>query len=426
MSDPIKEAAGEVMRAFEEYKSTNDQRIAQIETKGVADPATEAKLAKIEQDIAKHEGLNQRLTAAEAQTKAAETAAAEAKAQVENLELKMQRPRAGEGDARQELKASVNLWARAVIDAQTKGEVNLSEEQRKALADVAAEHKSLSVGNDTTGGYLAPSEYVRELIRGVTEMSPARTLARIRSTGAKSILLPKRTGQFAAVRVAEQGTRSETTGLTFGMVEINAPEMYALIDISEQNLEDSAFDLEAELSFEATEQFAVKEGAEFVSGTGVGQMEGILTNADVGITVSGAATTMTADGLLTAKHAIKTAYTRNASWAVNRTTMGAIRKLKDGSGQYLWQSGLALGKPNTIDGDPYVEVPDMPSEGANTYPVAYGDFNRAYCMVDRVAMSLLRDPYTQATSGNIRFLFRRRVGGAVVLAEAIRKIKCST
>ena len=106
--------------------------------------------------------------------------------------------------------------------------------------------------------------------------------------------------------------------------------------------------------------------------------------------------------------------------------MGSVRKLKDNNRQYIWMPGLAQGQPNTIDGDPYVEVPDMPSEGANTYPIAYGDFMRAYTLVDRINMVALRDPYTQATSGNIRFLMYRRIGGQVMLAEAIRKLKCST
>lgn len=426
MAEDFKEAAAAVMTAFEEYKATNDARLKEIETKGAADPATEAKLAKIEAEIAKHEGVNAKITAAENEAKAAKAQADELKGQVEGLQTALRRTGApADPEQRKaELKTRVNLWGRAVIASVMPG-AQITPEQTKALLDVEAEYKSLSVGNDTTGGYLAPAEYVREIIKGVTEMSPARQLARVRSTGSKSIMLPKRTGQFAAVRVAEQGTRSETTGLTWGMVEIVAPEMYALIDISQQNLEDSAFDLESELSFEATEQFAVKEGAEFVSGTGVGECEGILTNASVSETVSGAAAAVTADGLLTLKHGIKTAYTRNANWALNRTTLGSVRKLKDGSGAYVWMPGIALGKPNTIDGDPYVEVPDMPSEGAGLYPVAYGDFNRAYTLLDRIAMTMLRDPYTQATSGNIRFLFRRRVGGAVVLAEAIRKLKCS-
>src|SRR3954468_1960911 len=293
MSDDVKTAVGGVMTAFEEFKSTNDARLKEIEKRGAATADTEAKLARIEANIAKHEGVSAKLLAAETEAKAAKEAAAEAKAALDKVEAKLARvgtSRAAADPA--ELKARVNTWARGVIGAALVGEGNLPEEQRKALAEAKAEYKSLSVADDTTGGFLAPSEYVREIIRTVTLMSPARQLVSVRTTASKSIQLPKRTGQFAAQRVAEQGTRSETTGLLFGMVEITAPEMFALVDISQQNLEDSAFDLEAELSFEATEQFAVKEGAEFVSGSGVGAMEGILTNTSVANTVSGSATTI--------------------------------------------------------------------------------------------------------------------------------------
>jgi HK97 family phage major capsid protein len=410
-------------KAWEEFKKANDALVqAKADGKAVGD--LEAKLAKIEKDgLATGDALSAKFTAAEAEVKQAKAAAAEAKTAVEELEAKWNREGLfGKG---KEKKSDVNAWARAVVGAHTVGVANLTADQQKALAAVETEYKSLGIANDVSGGYLAPSEFVREIIKGVTEMSPARQLARVRQTGSKSILLPKRTGQFAAQWTADQGTRSETTGLAWGMLEIHAPEMYAMIDISNQNLEDSAFNLESEISFEAIEQFAVAEGAAFVTGTGVGQPEGFMTNADVLSTVSGSAAVITADGLLTLKHAIKTAYARNASWALNRTTLGSARKLKDGNGSYLWMPGIANGKPNTLDGDPYVEVPDMPSEGANTYPVAYGDFARAYSLVDRIAMSMLRDPFTQATSGNIRFLFRRRLGGMVVLPEAIRKLKCS-
>lgn len=409
-------------KAWEEYRKTNDELIkAKADGKAVGD--LEAKLAKIEKDFVTGEALSAKFTAAEAEVKQAKLAADEAKTAVEELEAKWNREgKFGQGGK----KADVNAWARAVVGAHTHGVANLTPDQQKALAAVEAEYKALGISNDASGGYLAPSEYVREIIKGVTEISPARQLARVRTTGSKSILLPKRTGQFAAQWTADQGTRSETTGMAWGMMEIHAHELYALVDISQQNLEDSAFNLEAEIQFEAVEQFAVAEGAAFVSGSGVGQPEGFLTNSDVDFTVSGSAAAVTADGLLTLKHAIKTAYARNANWAMNRTTLGSVRKLKDSNGQYLWMPGIANGKPNTIDGDPYVEVPDMPSEAANAYPVAYGDFARGYSLVDRVVMSMLRDPFTQATSGNIRFLFRRRLGGGVVLAEAIRKLKCST
>lgn len=429
----LKKAVDLMMRGWEEFKSTNDERLKAIEKKGSADPLLDTKLANIEAKALKAgEEVSAKLQAAEAEKKQRDADAKELRDQVDALELKLKRPGAGGEDTKRELKAHHDAWARGVmVSIATGGGMPTNEGQKKAFDRVQAEAKALGISNDTTGGYLAPAEYVREIIKGVTEISPVRQLVRVRSTVNKSIMVPKRTGQFAASWVADQGTRSETDGLRYGMLEIPTHEMYALVDISHQNLEDSAFDLEAEIRAETDEQFALAEGTAVVSGNAVGKPEGWMTNADVSNTVSGTAATIAdsdgqANGLLTLKHAIKTAYTRNASWALNRTTLGSVRKLKDADKGYIWMPGIALGKPNTIDGDPYVEVPDMPSEGANTYPIAYGDFMRAYTLVDRINMVALRDPYTQATSGNIRFLMYRRVGGQVMLAEAIRKLKCST
>lgn len=426
----VKKIVSPLMTGFEEYKKTNEQRLKEIEAKGVADPLTEEKLARIEATMSGFEGLNQKLVNAEALEARRAEREKQLQEQLDQLQLKVQRPGMGSEEARIERKAYFNDWARGVIGAYTTGVPNLPEAQAKAIARATAEFKSLSVSNDTTGGYLAPAEYVADIIKGITLVSPVRSLVSVKATANRSRMQPKRTGQFAAQWVAEQGTRSETTGLTYGMVEIPTHEMFALIDISHQNLEDTAFDLEAEIRGEAEEQFAVAEGAAVVSGNAVGKPEGWLTNADIAFANSGTAATIAdaggqADGLLSLKYALKSGYARNARWALNRTTMGSVRKLKDNNKQYIWMPGLAQGQPNTIDGDPYVEVPDMPNEGANTFPIVYGDFARAYTMVDRIAMTMLRDPYTQATSGNIRFLFYRRIGGQVVLAEAVRKLKCS-
>ena len=429
MADP---AITEVMTAFEEFKAANDNRLKDIEKKGSADTLLVDKVDRLEQALAKHEDANQKNTAALLEAK---KALEDESKHVDELEATLNRlSLKGSSDPEQrkaELKSKVNSWARAVVGAHTVGVPNLSADQQKALADVSAEYKALGIANDTTGGYLAPAEYVREILKTVTETSPVRSMVRVRQTASKSVQLPKRTGQFSAQWVADQGTKSETDGLRYGMWEIPTHELYALIDISNQNLEDSAFNLESEISFEATEQFAVAEGAAVVSGNGVGKPEGFLTASGVGTNNSGTATTIAdadgqANGLLTLKYALKTAYARNAVWALNRTTMGSVRKLKDADKGYIWQPGIGMGAPNTIDGDPYVEVPDMPNEGAGLTPIAYGDFARGYTLVDRIQMEMLRDPYTQATSGNIRFIFRRRLGGQVVMAEAIRKLVCAT
>ena len=409
----LKSAVDAVGSAFEAFKATNDARLAEIERKGSADVVTRDKLDRIETSLSKYESLNQKLVQAELAAKNASETAADLAAKLNRLGSGKAAPEADE------VKARANDWMRAVVRSIARGDGALSESERKSLDGVAAEMKSLSLTPDTLGGYLAPTEYVREIIKGVVEVTPFRAAARIRQTTQKAIQLPRRTGTFSAQWVQEQGTRSETTGLTYGMDEIPTHEMYALVDITNQMLEDAAFNMEAEVRAEATEQFAKAEGAAFLSGSGVGRPFGFLNNASIATVNSGAAAALTADGLLSVYYSIKTDYARAAVWMMNRSTIGQIRRLKDGDGEYLWAPGLAGGVPNTINGAPYVEAPDMPDVGASTKPVAFGDFRRGYVIVDRIAMEMLRDPYTQATSGAVRMIFRRRGGGQVVLPEAI-------
>jgi len=403
MSEDIKNAIQDMGQTFAEFKKVNDQRLDSIE-KGESTAYVDEKLAKMEAKMDSYEDINQKLTTAEAN-------AENIKSQIEKLETVVKRPNSG-FDTKQvdEYMGAFDVYCR-------KGLEGLDAMERKAL----------TVSNDSTGGYLAPPEYVRELLKTVTEISPIRSIARIRSTGARSIQVPKRTGQFAAQWVSESGTRSETTGWNVGLEEIPAHEQYALVDISEQDLEDSVFNLEAEMQSEFSEQFAKAEGAAFVSGDMVGKPEGFMTNSNVSSVNSGDADEITADGLISLVHNIKSAYSSNGTFVFNRTTLAKIRKLKDTAGQYVFQAGMSLqgGVTNTILGHSYVEATDMPSEGANTFPVAFGDFRRGYMIVDRVNLAVLRDPFTQATTGNVRYIARRRVGGQVIQAEAISKLKCS-
>ena len=401
MSEDIKNAITDLGQTFEEFKKVNDQRLEQIE-KGESTALVDEKLAKMEAKMDSYEDINQKLTTAELN-------ADNIKSQIEKLETIVTRPNSGfESKQVDEYMNAFDTYCR-------KGLEGLDPVEKKAL----------TVSNDSTGGYLAPPEYVRELIKDITEISPIRSIARIRSTGARSIQIPKRTGTFAAQWVAESGTRSETTGYQVGLEELPAHEQYALVDISEQDLEDSVFDLEAEMQSEFAEQFAKAEGAAFVSGNAVGKPEGFMTNSDVGSIDSGSNTAITGDNLISLVHNIKSDYGRNGSFVFNRSTLAAIRKLKDTAGQYVFQANMSLqgGVTNTILGQPYVEATDMPSIAQNAFPVAFGDFRRAYMIVDRVSLAVLRDPFTQATTGNVRYIARRRVGGQVILPEAINKLK---
>lgn len=399
MSEDIKTAVEGMATAFEEFKATNDARLAEIEKKGSSDPLVDEKLKNIEADLDRFEDINQKLTLAQQEQKGFSE-------KLENMEALLKRP---------EVSMETNQ-----VDVAVKAFDKWLRKDKQGLEP--DEIKALTVSDDTQAGFLAPPEYVNELIKTLTEISPMRTIARVRQTSQKSVQMPSRTATFSAAWVAEQGTRSETTGYTTQLEEIPTHEQYALVDISNQMLEDSVFNLEAEMQEEFSTQFAKNEGNAFISGDSVGKPEGILTNSSVGTTNSGSGTLLTGDGLIDLVHAVKTPYGANGTFIFNRTTLAAIRGLKDGGGQYIFQAGMMLtaGVPNTILGYPYVEMPDMPDVAGSAKPVAFGDFARGYMIVDRVSLSVMRDPFTQATSGNVRYVARSRVGGQVVLAEALR------
>jgi HK97 family phage major capsid protein len=286
------------------------------------------------------------------------------------------------------------------------------------------ERKVMTISDLTTGGYLAtPNDLVKEILKDVTEYSAIRALARVIPTGAPGLDWPKKTGTFAAYRTSEIGTRSETTGLAFGLEKIPADEMYALVKVSKQNIEDSAFPLESFIVAEAAEQFGVKEGTEGILGTGAnGQMEGILSNSAItgftGVTTSGK---ILADDLKQLFYSLKDFYAKNATWIWRRTSTLAISLLKNTTTtEYLWQPGLKDGSAATVLGRPYVECPDMPAEANSAKAVAFGDFKKGYVIVDRLGMETQRLVEKYAEVGQVGLLFRRRVGGQVVLPEAIK------
>lgn len=427
MSDgQTKQAMGQMMKAVNELVETNEAKLTSLAKKGAADVITELKLDKLNGYLDKFEGMNSKLTTLEKNSE--ELKSIDKRFDV--LEAFVNRQTA-HGMSAEEKTLRVRDWAAAVHKATVHGAMSIGDTGQKLFNDIEAEYKALNVGTSTEGGYLAPIEFVREIIKAETLMSPVRSLVRVRQTGARALEIPKRTGIVAAQWVAELGTKVDTNQLNYGMEEIALHEFFAMVDLTQQMIEDAVFNMESEIATEASEQFAVAEGNVFVTGDGKGKPEGFLNHAEVVSVASGSALTIkdadgTADGLLKGlKYGLKSAYAANGTWTMNRTTMGTLRTMKDANKNYIWQPGIAQGRPNTIDGDPYVELPDMPSEGAGTTPIAYGDFRRAYTWVDRLRMEMLRDPYTQATSGKIRHIMRKRVGGRVMLGEAIRKLHCA-
>lgn len=205
-------------------------------------------------------------------------------------------------------------------------------------------------------------------------------------------------------------------------------------------LEDANMDLEAWLAGKVSDLFARKENTAFVSGTGGTQPRGLL-DYDLAATADGTRswgtfeyvasgssgafnTSSTLNGtekLISLIYALKSGYRGNANFLMSRSTVSTVRALKDANNQYIWQPSVQAGQPATLMGFGVVEAEDMPVIAANSYSIAFGDFNQAYTIVDRVGISVLRDPYT--TKGYVGFYTRKRTGGGAVNFEAAKFLK---
>lgn len=403
--ETLQKSVDSFMAGFEAFKQTNDENLKQ------RDVVLEDRLAKINAHLDKWEPLNQHLTQMQEGQKAMQE-------QLDSVEKVLNRPRPGKEGEREdaEYNAAFDHCLRRAPDRRDAGQIDIINKRRAALVK----------GDDAGAGYLlAPPDVNREIIKDIIEMSPMRSIATVRTIGGPSLKQPKRTAAAgAATRVGEVQRRTNTGDPAYGMLEFPAPEMFARGEISLQMLEDSDYDLVAELRGEFVDQFAVKEGQEFVGGAGgANQAQGFLVAPGVGEVNSGAATELTADGMIDLWAALKTGYAPRGVFTMNRKTIAAVRKLKTGDGQYIWLPGIAGSVPNTIIGANYLEFPDMPDVGAGTYPVAYGDFRRAYVIVDRVAIAFQPDYVTGADDGIVVFRCRMRVGGGVRQADALKKLK---
>ncbi len=378
------EIKSEVGRTFEEYKAANEARITEIKKLGEETAETKAKLAKMDEAFDRAEKA------------------------IQDLEKRAARPEMDAGVKSSEQKLAER---RAFLNFALQG-------QNGAIKTFSpSESKVLSVGDATTGGIFAMPEILSGLLRAVVEISPFRQYANVRTTSRESVRLRKELSAGSFGWTGEQTTRTETTNPRYGWEIVPLHEMYAMIDITRWDLEDADFNWEQELTYQASTQFAKAEGAAFHSGDGVGKPFGFIAGATTSTLGND---TFTGDDLIEMVAAIKTAYTSNARWFMNRSTIAACRKLKGSTNDhYLWQPGLNGDKSATLLGYPIVEAVDMADVGNTTKPLAFGDFRSHYTVVDRIDMQVQRDDVTQAATGAVRFWFRRRVGGQAVNLEAM-------
>lgn len=357
---------------------------AEIVTKALADIETK---------------VNDRLAAIE--TKSADTA--KVTSRLDKLEARLNRPGASE------TKADVSIERKA-FDGYLRGRTLDAEEQ-----------KALSLESPGTGGAIITNETRTTVIQKITEFSPIRSVAGSLTMGGALLTMPRLVDDITVGEVTETQTRPESDP-TFEQIDVKPFEMAVIVPVTRIMLEDSSVDLGSFITNHIATQFGKKEAAWFVNGNGTSQAEGVLTNTEVTTRTTGTVGLL-ADDLIDTFYDLSSSYSARGSWLMNRATMAVVRKLKDGDGQYLWQPSIAAGQPATILGRPVLEAVDMPGPAAGATVAVFGDFGTGYLIVDRVDLQVARDDVTGWGNGIVKFNARRRVGGRVILGEALRKLK---
>lgn len=400
----IKDTIDALGKAFEAFKSENDARLKEIEEKGGADPLLTEKVEKINAEISHIAAM---------------------KKQLETLETVAGRGAFGGGtseldQAKAEYKAGFEKWFRKGVEGN--------------LAQLAVQ-ASASTLDDTAGGFTVPEEMAATIDRIAGVSSAMRRLASVITIGTDTYKKLVSKGGATSGWVGEKGARAETDTPTLAEIAINTKEIYAMPAATQTLLDDSSVDIAAWLGNEVAIEFAEEEGAAFIKGDGVSKPKGLeayatVANASyawgkIGYIASGAASTFTnADKLFDLQHALKPIYRNGAAFLMNDNTLLHIRKFKDGEGNYLWRPGLLEGAPDTLLGKP-VEIDDNVADiGADAYPIYFANFKRAYLIIDRLGIRVLRDPYS--SKPYILFYTTKRVGGGIVMYEAIKTLKVAT
>ena len=381
-------------QTFQSFKDANDERLAQLESKTQADSLTEQKVARID-------------AALDAQAR-----------RIERLSITQSQPAIGGMPLNTEAKSAWSNYIRS-------GDLS-------ALKSL--EGKSIST-SDGEGGYVAPIEAESMIDRALENASPFRSIATVRRVGSGQFRKPVSAGGITAGWAGETDARAETTAPSLDLLEFPAGELYAMPAATQTLLDDGVADVDQWLADEVRDVFASQETAAFMTGTGVNKPRGILSYTQVDNSAHSWGNIGTintgvdgdfddaapVDALLDLVYAPDTRYRAEASFVMNRRTVSAIRKFKDGDGNYIWQPSTEAGSPSTLLGYKLTEVEDMPDIASGATPIAFGDFRRGYLIVDRQGVRVLRDPYSAKPF--VLFYTTKRVGGGVQDFNAIKLLK---
>lgn len=427
MDYEMKEELNAMSKTFAEFQEANNRRISEIEQRGAADPLSEIKVNRLNDEISR-----------------SMDAAKMAQKRVDQLETVLKRSPVGAGSDAEIKEAKAFAEERKAMGkaierehyTQYKTALHNYIRRNNAGSDIE-EIKALSAGSDPDGGYWVTPDISGRITQLVYETSPIRQVANVVTIGTDTLEGVAHVGEAGAGWVTETGARAETDSPTLEQYSIPVHELYAEPRATQRLLDDAMFNVDEWLAQKIAERLARLENAAFVTGNGSGKPKGFLTYAagtpsaadfdvieQINSGAAGAfASSNPGDKLVDLVFSLKAQYRENAVFMMKRSTLAAVRKLKDGDGNYLWTPDFQMKQGGTLLGFDVVEAEDMPDIAADSLSIAFGDFNAGYQIVDRQGVRILRDNLT--AKPYVKFYTTKRVGGAVTNFDAIKLMKFS-
>ncbi|MGB9151951.1 MAG: phage major capsid protein [Alphaproteobacteria bacterium] len=401
----LRSATETLARAFEEYKSVNDQRLGEIERRGTADVLHDDKLGRMDKSINRLQD------------------------DISGIKTSMRRP----------TKTGPSFLTGEHDSAHKQAFMKYIAKGNDAGLD-SFQSKQLEVINNSEGGYMVPPELADRIVTRQFDTTPMRQISTVMTISTEAVEMLRDTNEPVAQWISELGVPTDTSEGLLGRIRIPVHELYAQPKATQKLLDDAFINVEEWLINKVSAKFSRAENNAFVVGDGIGMPRGFTTYAAQAVVdnsrpwgvlqyvptgAAGAfASTAPADCLFDLMHSLRVGYHPDAVWIMPRAVADMIRKFKENTTQaYIWQPGLQQGSPATLLGFPVVLGEDMPAVASGSFSLAFGSFKEGYTIVDRIGMRILRDPYTGAPF--IKFRCTKRTGGDVVNFEAIKLLSFS-
>jgi HK97 family phage major capsid protein len=277
---------------------------------------------------------------------------------------------------------------------------------------------ALQVGTASEGGNITPTELDTKIVEYLQDFNELRQYVSVIQTSSDRDI-PIETTLGAAAWVAEEAAYSESDA-AFGKASLGAHKLTRIVKCSEELVNDSVFDLLDYLGRNFGKSFGLAEETAIVAGTGSGQPSGFVAAASTGVTAAAIAA-VTASEVISLFHSLSRPYRKNAVFTMNDTTMAALRKLVDSTGQFIWQPGLQAGQPDLLLGRPVITTAAQAAMSTGVDAISFGDLS-FYTLAERSGrvMQVLLEKY--ADTGQVGYRGYERLDGALIDTNAVKNL----